>query len=199
MSQILKLSQIYFRERISWFPWGVLPFYIFFLSHGRTEHFHFILLLNIFFGLLFFRVFDDFFCRTYDIQQEKPHTYLKTGSQGLTFLILFFGTLFFSSTLFLVPIQISLFIFGFVIAHLFLYKLLETNPKIVYISLLKYPLFFFLVALTTQETNFIWPILGSLFFIFREILEESLKKRNKMIEILLFLSLLLSKYLLRIR
>ncbi|MBT4791609.1 MAG: hypothetical protein HON90_08570, partial [Halobacteriovoraceae bacterium] len=74
-----------------------------------------------------------------------------------------------------------------------LYLVFRKNKLIGLISLMKYPLFVYMVAFLSGATNYIWVFIATFYFVVREVLEEFFNIRHKTIEGILLLALILFK------
>ena len=189
--------QIYVRERLSFFPWFIIPLYIFFLAHGPLETFNLKLLYPLLMAIIFFRTLDDIFCWDFDQRMKKSSLYLTLPRLNVVILCLISGFLYLSGFYFVSDIAVATLNIFFVFFNISLYFILKKTKLIIYVSMLKYLFLFLLVMQLTSETNPIWGMVGSLLFIFREILEEQFKIKNLIITTNLFLIPLLIKYTLR--
>lgn len=195
MSAAIISINLYMKERITFMPWLIIPAILFILGHSSATY-NFILLYNLLWAIFFFRVFDDFFCWDYDLI-NKEHNYQQRPRRDLLILVALFGFLFLSSLLLIYPLKILLLNFGCLLISILLYLLLRRSRGILFISLIKYPVFLYMVASITAESNFLWVIIGSSFFILREVIEEFFHKRNKNIEYILIGLMLGLKLLMR--
>ncbi|PCJ55424.1 MAG: hypothetical protein COA79_20690 [Planctomycetota bacterium] len=189
----LNLYGNYLKERFSLFPWFILPFYIFFVGHAKTEQYSFILLGLLFTGILFFRLFDDYFCWDFDQFKQKNSDYLQISKSFYVAPLVFLASIFIIFNVFILNQLLNSLIISCIILSMALYKILKHHNKIIYISLFKYPVLLVLVAIYTNEINFSWVVLASILFFAREILEEEFLLKNRVLEIIPFLLLILAK------
>jgi hypothetical protein len=180
----------YIKDRITFLPWGIMPLILFFIGHGAIK-FQYILLYNLLWGIFFFRTFDDYFCFDYDLS-VKDSPYLRRGKLPLIKLIVIFGFLFLSSLFLIFKVKLILLVLFIILFSVLMYFILKKSKFITLISLLKYPMFLYMITDYTavaqnqaSVTDEVWIIIGSLFFIVREILDEFYNKRNIQVEILL--------------
>ncbi len=183
------------KERINFIPWLIMPVLLFILGHSHAKY-NYILMYNLLWGILFFRVFDDVFCWKFDLLNKK-HNYQSRQKKDLFLLVGLFGFLYVSSLILIYPLKIILLNLGTIGFSAGMYVALKTNRLILLISILKYPLLLYMVALSSREESLVWVFLVSLFFVFREIAEEYFKKRNKNIEYILIVLMLGTKLFLR--
>jgi hypothetical protein len=119
---------------------------------------------------------------------------------GKSFLLIFqamLGLLFMSSCFFIFPINMALLMAGFLFLNIVFYLGIKHYKPVVFIQLLKYPIFFFIVSIMTKEENFIWGLLGSICFIGHGVLKDGFGKQNTIITLSLFSVPILVKYTLR--
>jgi hypothetical protein len=192
----LKQIQNYVQERLPLLPWFIIPIYIFFLGHGETLRYDFIFLYNLLLGIIFFRIFDDYFCWNYHLVNSK-FEYLTFGKKFLLIFMSMLGLLYISSNFFILPMNLAVLILGFIFLNTVFYIGLKQFRAIVFIQLLKYPLLFFVVSLMTKDSSIIWSLLGSLCFIAHGIFKDALGKQNTIITLSLFSLPILVKYTLR--
>lgn len=191
-ANVFQAIQIYVKERLTFFPWFIIPVVIFYLGHGSAK-FSYPLLYLLLFAVLFFRVFDDYFCFTFDRIKRKEHHHLKQSPSNLLYLVLTLGILFLTGLTLMNP-QLGLVFLLFIGIHIPFYLILKKMHFIVYVSLLKYPMLFMLTFVMSGGGNPLWAILGTLFFVLREIFEENFKIRHALIETLIPIILIISKY-----
>ncbi len=194
MSKIIESCAVYSKDRLTFFPWLIMPLLIIAISHG-DERIRYILLYPLLWGVLFFRVFDDLCCFNYDLKLNKLHT--KLGIKPLLLLSYFLGLIYLSSLLFIFDPQILILNIALLTVSGILYYVFRQHKLITTISLLKYPVLMYMVAIFTNESNYLWSILGCTFFFLREYFEEFKGLRNKRFEIIFILGLIINKYLLR--
>lgn len=189
-SPLDKIS-LYQKERFSWVMHLVLPLFLMILgSQTPTAS----LFVWTWFGILFFRVFDDLFCFELDVRMGKKHQYLKEGTKplviytGILWFLYLSGTLIFTKNM-----PITMLTSLFIIMHIPFYLLLRRNYHIQVLSLLKYPFMLFALGYMTGAQTWTWAILGSTFLIARELIELYRHKRNQAIEMFIFAGLLFLK------
>jgi 4-hydroxybenzoate polyprenyltransferase len=185
----------YLRERLSFFPWMLIPVFIYYLGKGSEAAFDAGLLVLVLEFVLFLRVLDDYACFEYDRKQGKSRPYLQRGKKALGFSMLWLGALLALLIYLVLPTTPSLVTVAFLALHVPVYLALRGRPAILAVSLVKYPFLFFLVATQTGQEQWWWPSLGALYFITREAYEEIAGRRNQALEIFIALGLVLAKIL----
>jgi hypothetical protein len=185
----------YLRERLSFFPWMLIPAFIYYLGNARGAAFDGMLFVFVLEFVLFLRVFDDYACFNYARKHGKDRPYLWRGRKELLISMLPLGVLL-ALLSYLVLSQAQLVMAAvFVGLHVPVYRALRGRPAILAVSLAKYPFLFFLVATLTEQEAWWWPLAGSLYFIVREAFEETAGKRDQRVEILVAIGLILAKLL----
>ena len=192
----LKQIQKYVQERLPLIPWFIIPIYIFLLAHGEIARYNFGVLYCVLLGIIFFRIFDDYFSWNYHLVNSK-FEYLTFGKSFLLIFLLMLGLLFTSSCFFILPINIALLIIAFIFLNFVFYMGLKHFKAVVFIQLLKYPVLFFAVSLMTEEANPLWSIWGSICFIAHGVFKDGFGKQNTIITISLFSLPVIIKYTLR--
>jgi len=181
MPRLINSFVNYSRERLIKITWFVLPLSLFIIGHGPDD-FNFLLCLNLFLAIFFFRVTDDYFCFDYD-KKQKDRKYLSRDKKDVLFLALVYGVFYLVTLKMFYQQKEVLFIYSQLIISTFLYIILRENKSVVLVSILKYPILLYILATQTGETNYVWVMSLTLFFIVREYSEEFLNKRNVKIEL----------------
>lgn len=196
MSSSFQALNLYRKQRLSFMPWFIIPIILFYLGHGpiMNNGFAYSIFSVVFVGIIFFRIFDDMFCYRYDKFLGKRHDYLINSRGPVIFFGALLGGLFLSLLVFFAGINTGLFGLFFVLINLIFYKFLLMNRLVVFVSLLKYPFLLIIIGNVTLETNFFWVVMGTMYFVGREVLEEIYNIRSKKIEVILMLLLLTIKY-----
>ncbi|MCO4793678.1 MAG: hypothetical protein KC493_08205 [Bacteriovoracaceae bacterium] len=195
MPDSLTSIHLYIKERLKLFPWLLMPFVLFFIGHGPAKY-QFTLIISLVFAIVFFRALDDYFCFSYDLIKKKSD-YLNNGPRPILFLALTSGVIYLLTVNYFYDAKTLLLnIFLIVISCAFYIKS-KRNKLITIVSILKYPVLLYAVGSITNESNFLWIILASVFFLAREILEEFFDLKNKKIEIAILIILLNTKLILR--
>jgi hypothetical protein len=196
MSSSLQTIFLYRKQRLSFIPWFIIPFVLFFLGHGANagNDFSYSIFPVVFVGIIFFRIFDDMFCYRYDTSLGKQHDYLINSREPIIFFGALLGAIFLYLLMFLTGLDTSLFGMVFIIVSFSFYHLFSMNKKIVFVSLLKYPFLLLVINNATLGANYFWVLIGTAFFTLREVLEENYGIRNKIVEITLIIILLTIKY-----
>lgn len=185
----------YFRERLSFFPWLLIPVFIYYLGSTNGAAFDGMLFVLILEFVLFLRVLDDYACFDYDRRQGKDRPYLQRGRKGLLLRLLPLGALLALVGYLALPASHLSQVAIFLGLHIPVYLVLRGKPAILAVSLAKYPFLFYLVAAQTGQEQWWWPVAGTLFFVVREAFEEIANLRGRRAEILIAIGLVLAKFL----
>jgi len=185
----------YVQERLSFFPWMLIPVFIYYLGNASDAAFDGMLFVLVLEFVLFLRVLDDYACFDYDRRQGKGRPYLQRGRKGLLLSMLPLGALLALVGYLAVPVPQLTQVAIFLGLHIPVYMVLRGKPAILAVSLAKYPFLFYLVAAQTEQDQWWWPVAGTLFFVVREAVEEIASLRGRRAEVLVALGLVLAKYL----
>jgi hypothetical protein len=196
MSSFLKKIHLYRKERLKIIPWLFVPVILFLIGDDSNNLFklNFNMLLIISIGVVFFRVFDDVFCSPYDKLMGKQHDYLLNGVGPMVYIGALLGAIFLFLLTFYYGLNTSLFGLLFIIVNFGLYQILATKRPVIFISMLKYPYLLLLSSYPEYESQYIWVVIGTLFFVGREILEEIFKIRNAKIEFVIITLIIILKF-----
>ena len=133
----------FLKERLPFFPWGIIPVIIFVLG-SIPGPFEFILLYNLLWGVFFVRCLNEVFCLDYN-KKETTGFPEKIDKRSGIILTLIFGVLFISSLLLIHSILNVIIVFAFIFISSIAYYTLRNKKQITYIHYFHYPLFFYLV------------------------------------------------------
>ncbi len=135
---------VYFlKERVPFFPWGIIPIAIFFLG-SIPGPFEFVLLYNLLWGVFFFKCFYEVLRFDYALLHEENYPQGLDKRSGLI-LTLVFGFLFMSSLVFIHDIMNVLITFGVILFSLFTHILFKSKEEGKYIQIVPMALLFYLV------------------------------------------------------
>ncbi len=185
----------YARERLSLFPWMLIPVFVYYLGKAGDAPFDTMLFVLVLVFVLFLRVADDYACFDYDRRQGKNRPYLQGSRNGLFLSMLPLGAMLALLSYLVFPAALLLQCVVFLGLHIPVYRALRNKPAILSVSLAKYPFLFYLVATLTELEQWWWPVAGALYFLVREACEEIAHLRSRPAEVLVALSLVLAKYL----
>lgn len=135
---------VYFlKERVPFFPWGIIPVIIFFLG-SIPGPFEFVLLYNLLWGVFFFRCLDqvarfEIYNADYLVENKK------IDKRSGIILTLVFGFLFISSLLLMHSLLNVIAVFCTILMAIAFYYFLRNKDAQKYIQFIHYPLFFYLV------------------------------------------------------
>jgi hypothetical protein len=185
----------YLRERLSFFPWMLIPGFIYYLGKARDADFDSILFVLVLEFVVILRVIDDFACFDYDRRMGKERAYLQGEKKTLALAILPLAGILVLLSLLALDEKRLIMTGVFLGLHVPIYLVLRAKPAIVAVSLAKYPFLFYVVASQTEQQQWWWPVAGTLFFLVREALEEIMNLRSQSAEVLVAIGLVLAKYL----
>jgi hypothetical protein len=131
-------------------------------------------ILLFLFGLVFFRILDDYFCQYRDLIDQKKHFYLAQSTRHkLKSALVILGIVFFIFLSVFIMSKMSLWIILFTVLSIVLYKLLDTHFLVNFVSLLKYPFFYLLSLGIDKSENYLWASLVLMAFIGVELSEKT--------------------------
>lgn len=182
----------YSKERFTWTYVVGISAFIYYLSTAQP-HFDATMLVLLILGMLFFRIFDDFFCLRFDQVQGKQRESIHLPRNFYIILQLTLGGLFLVTTLTLAGEQAFWLSISFVLAHLPFYFIFRQSKLILYVSMLKYIFMVYLIGFYFGGVDWMGAALAVSFFILREIFEEEFHFRNKKLEITFAIGLVLAK------
>ena len=173
----------YARERLTLLPWAVIPPALYMLSRGPNEAFDGWILAFIYAAVFQLRAIDDFYCFSYDKERGANAHYL---NEAPTRLIPWIASLSLAASLaafFAMPIAEFFATLIFFAAHPPVYRLMQRRRGLLAVSLAKYPFLMFLVASLNARPEYLWPALGTVFFLAREGAEELFGIRRTYVEV----------------
>ena len=172
----------YVRERLTVLPWALIPPVIYMLSRGPNEAFDGWILTFIYAAVFQVRALDDFYCFAYDKARKTGAQYLNEAPARLIPWIAAFSVSAAVAAFRAMPIAEFFATLLFFAAHPPVYRLLQQRRGMLALSLAKYPFLLFLIARLNEQPEFLWPALGTGFFLVREAAEELLGIRRAYIE-----------------
>jgi len=172
----------YLRERLTFVPWAVIPGVLYLLGRGIHEPFEPWLLAYLYAIVLQLRVLDDFFCFAYDRASGKSAAYLQRAPARLLPWLGVFSVAAVPAALVALPQGALLATACFLIVHPPAYRLLGGRAGLLAVSLAKYPFLMFTVAGLSDRPDYLWPALGTTFFLVREACEELGATRSRPVE-----------------
>jgi hypothetical protein len=162
----------YLRERLTFHPWAVIPALLYVIGYGPDGALAWPLLLFLYAAVLFLRVLDDYFCFPLDRAQGKTAAYLQAGRARLRPPLLVFGLAVLGAGYAALPSAELMMTVLFIALLLLIYMMLRGRRGMLAVSLLKYPFLLYLAAGLRGDSDGLWPLFGSAFFVGREMLEE---------------------------
>lgn len=179
---------VYLRERLRFFPWMLIPIILLVLGHSGAKY-EYKLIYPLLWGVFFFRVFDDIFCFDYD-SKLKMKAYHQYPRRDLVLVMLVFLFLYLSSVFMIFGPEVLTLNLAFIFISVCAYLLFRKSKLILYVSQFKYFLLLFMVAHYTAETNYVWVVLGGLYFLIREHLKDFVRININMAQYFVFSILL---------
>ena len=125
----------YVQERLSFFPWMLIPVFIYYLGNASDAAFDGMLFVLVLEFVLFLRVLDDYACFDYDRRQGKDRPYLQRGRKGLLLSMLPLGALLALVGYLAVPVPQLTQVAIFLGLHIPVYMVLRGKPAILAVSL----------------------------------------------------------------
>ena len=168
----------------------ILPIILLFFSLNLISQLTLPLVTFTLIFVLFFRTFDDLMCIEYDKSFKENRFYFDSKYLkdikilSITCLILLLILAATVSTKLLLPIILL------VLLSYFLYKKLQDQKGILFISLLKYPLFIYIISYHLNIENHLWPMVIFGFFVVKELMDEQLIMNNNFLKYSIIISAL---------
>jgi len=168
----------------------ILPIILLFFSLNLISQLTLPLVTFTLIFVLFFRIFDDLMCIEYDKYFKENRFYFDSKYLkdikilSITCLILLLILAAIVSTKLLLPI-ILLFLLSY-----FLYKKLQDQKGILFISLIKYPLFIYIISYHLNIESHLWPLVIFGFFLVKELMDEQIIMNNKFLKYSIIISAL---------
>jgi len=168
----------------------ILPIILLFFSLNLISQLTLPLVTFTLIFVLFFRIFDDLMCIEYDKSFKENRFYfdakylkdIKTLSITCLILLLIIAAI--VSTKLLLPLILL------VPLSYFLYKKLQDQKGILFISLLKYPLFIYIISYHLNIENHLWPLVIFGFFVVKELMDEQIIMNNNLLKYSIIISAL---------
>lgn len=193
MGRGVEFSKLYLRERLSLFPWMLIPIILFFLGHKNSAPFEYILSYSLLWGVFFFRTLSDFFSWSYN-KNNSNLNYTRYHRQYMIVLLGSFFLLFMSSGLMIYTILENLYILATIFISILLYVLFKNSSLIRYVPILGFSLLLALVSAKTDNANPLWVIIGILYLVVKFVAKYKFNRTNSYMEAVVLASFFVSKY-----